>query len=72
VAHAEIWHVPQSSPAPTRGDVVAFPSLIEDDEEDSVDNIDSDVTFDEAVQALLTASVLVARAAAIVDNNDSR
>jgi len=35
--------VSQFSPASTRGDVVAFPSLIkDDDEEDSVDNIDSD------------------------------
>jgi len=44
------WHLPQTSPVSTRGD-----------EEDDLD--DDGVTFDDAVQALLTASELVARAA---------
>ena len=63
--HIPQWHVPQSSPASTRGDVVAFPSYNE--EEEDID-IDSDVTFDDAVQALLTASELLARAARIVES----
>ena len=48
------WHLPQTSPVSTRGD-----------EEDDLD--DDGVTFDDAVQALLTASELVARAARIIE-----
>jgi len=62
------WHVPQSSPASTRGDVVAFPSYNDVDEEEEDNDIDSNVTFDDTVQALLTASELVARAARIVES----
>ena len=62
------WHVPQSSPASTSGDVVAFPSYNDVDEEEEDNDIDSNVTFDDTVQALLTASELVARAARIVES----
>lgn len=44
------------------GDVESFPSLLDDD-----DDIDNDVTFEEAVQVLLTASELVARATSIIE-----